>query len=100
MDRMTTTMTPVALVQANLPNFHGTANLYRVLEVTDTFQAGDHFVASATDVPFSGPEVYLFRCDPTGKVTDWSELPGSSRGTLNIDEVLGDAGYVVIVYVD
>jgi hypothetical protein len=97
---MTMTTTPVALIRENLPDFHGTANLYRVLEANDTFKAGDHFVASATDVPFSGPEVYLFRTDPTGKVTDWSELPGSSRGTLDIDEVLGAAGYAVIVYVD
>lgn len=43
-----------------------------------------HFViTSAADVIYSGPETYIFPANSLGEVTDWGELPGSLRGSLN-----------------
>ena len=53
-------------------------------------------VVSAADVPFSGPETYIFPADFTGKVTDWSELPGSQRGEVSHADALADMGYTVV----
>lgn len=49
----------------------------------------------AVDVPFSGPETYIFPCDEKGKVLDWCELEGSFRGRLDLEEALHRAGYEV-----
>ena len=68
--------------------FQGTAILYRL-------ESGDYIVASAAFVMFSGPETYLFKADENGKVTDWGELEGSRRGTLDIDSVMIEAGYEI-----
>lgn len=50
---------------------------------------------SAADVPFSGPETYIFPSTDTGEVTDWGELDGSYRGGLDHEEALRGAGYEV-----
>lgn len=50
---------------------------------------------SAVDVPFSGPETYIFASDEDGEILDWEELPGSYRGGLNIERALVGAGYRV-----
>lgn len=52
--------------------------------------------ASAARVPYSGPEVYLFHCDSRGEVLDWSEQPGSRRGTLDIARVMQETGYRLV----
>lgn len=54
--------------------------------------AYEHILASAADVPYSGPETYLFVCDQEGEVLDWLELPGSQKGILDVGRVLIDAG--------
>ncbi len=52
-----------------------------------------HVLVSAADVPFSGPETYIFPADETGKVLDWGELDGSFRGSLDHARALANAGY-------
>ena len=52
----------------------------------------EYVVVSAVSVPHSGPETYLFPSDQDGDITDWGELPGSQRGTLDTGRVLLDAG--------
>lgn len=56
----------------------------------------EYVVASAVDVPYSGPETYIFPANRDGKIVDWGELNGSMRGTLDIDYAMENAGYVVI----
>jgi hypothetical protein len=50
---------------------------------------------SATNVPYSGPETYIFPCDKKGNVLTWGELEGSYRGGLDHEEALAGAGYEV-----
>ena len=55
-----------------------------------------YVVASAIVARDTGkPETYFFPADKDGKIVGWGELPGSRRGTLDIDVVLGEAGYEV-----
>ncbi len=56
----------------------------------------EYIVASASNVPFTGPEVYLFAADSTGEITEWGELPGSQRRTLDIEGVLRDLDYEIV----
>lgn len=80
-----------------LDGFSGTAELYRMSPPLLDYDGTEHeFVAvSATVAPFSGPETYIFPADEEGNVTGWGELPGSCRGTLDIEGVLEGEGYVV-----
>ena len=52
-----------------------------------------YIVVSASVIRYSGPETYIFGADEDGKIVDWRELRGSSRGHLNHDLALSDAGY-------
>ncbi len=89
MDRSTGTAT---LVRAHLSGFYGDASLYRL----DPPLEGSALVAvSATVAPYTGPETYIFPANSDGSVTDWGELPGSTRGTLSHVEALHGAGYEV-----
>jgi len=55
----------------------------------------EYVVVSAANVPFSGPETYIFGCDANGNVSDWSELEGSFRGGHDHNAALEAAGYDV-----
>lgn len=56
----------------------------------------EYLIVSAADVPYSGPETYVFPADANGKVVDRGELPGSFRGALDharaIEGFLAEAG--------
>lgn len=54
-----------------------------------------YLVVSAADVPFSGPETYIFKSDSKGEVLSYSELPGSFRGALDHKRALENAGFEV-----
>lgn len=90
------------LVMKNLPGATGVAHLYRLdppieqRDWDDTLVATHEFVrVSATVVPYSGAETYIFPADSDGEVIDWSELDGSYRGGLDHAEALRGAGYEV-----
>lgn len=86
-------------------DFRGTAHLFR-LDPPVTYRnytidgtvalTSDHVIVSAADVPFSGPETYIFPANTAGGIADWGELEGSFRGGLDIEEALGRAGYEVV----
>lgn len=76
----------IKLVKGNLPQFRGTAHLYKT--------CGGHIVVSA-GVVGGEPEVLLFAADGDGNVLDRRELRGSQSGTLDINLVLAQAGYEV-----
>jgi hypothetical protein len=90
------------VVKANLPNFAGTATLYRCSpplecsEYDDEQAPVEYVIASAAVAMFSGPETYLFPATADGEVTGWGELPGSQRGTLSHGAVFADLGYEVV----
>lgn len=44
-----------------------------------------------------GPETYIFRADADGHVTDWMELRGSAKGTLDHATVLASVDYAVVL---
>ena len=66
---------------------------YDYTEETEVLTLVDHVIVSAVDVPFSGHETYIFQCDETGVVLDWSEMPGSFRGALDHERALNGLGY-------
>lgn len=95
------------LIQANLPNYKGAANLYRLdppmvyaewryEDDTHIEKQYEYVLVSAAVVPFEGPETYIFPADSEGNVTDFSELPGSYRGGLNHKKALRGAGYEMV----
>ncbi len=81
--------------------WRGDARLYRLdppMTVEDhegVLESCEHVVVSAVDVPWSGPETYIFGADADGNVPRMSELPGSFRGDRDHARALGDAGYEV-----
>jgi len=66
----------------DLSGFTGTAKLWRIFDDGDKVH---YIISSATKVWFedSRPETYLFPSDASGNVTDWLELPGSEKDTLD-----------------
>ena len=91
------------LIKKNLPNFNGVAHLYRLDPPLKDYERGsenifyEYVVVSATVVIYTGAETYIFGADKEGNIVNWSDLPGSCRGTLNHEEVLRDAGYDTFV---
>lgn len=55
-----------------------------------------YVIASGANVPYSGPETYLFPANEKGEITDWRELEGSFRGGIDCDRAIENAGYVVV----
>lgn len=53
----------------------------------------DYIVVSSVIRHSGQPETYIFGADEDGKIVDWRELRGSSRGHLSHDLALSDAGY-------
>jgi len=41
-------------------------------------------------------EVYLFGANKAGQIVDWVELPGSQKGTRDIEQPLRDLGYEIV----
>jgi len=77
--------------------FRGDAALYHLSEPVAVDSDGtittQHVIVSAADVPYSGPETYIFPANADGKITGWSEMDGSRRGTLSHTEVIEAAGW-------
>jgi hypothetical protein len=81
-----------------LTGWTGDARLYRVEPPLEGYAL---VVVSATVVPFSGPETYIFGAKPDAEtasdvVADWGELAGSYRGGLDHETALGNAGYSLV----
>lgn len=86
-----------------LDGFNGVAKLYKLdpplmLTDWDDNPKGDaeYVVVSAANVPYSGPETYIFQADKDGEITDWSELDGSFSGDLDHQRALSGAGYAAV----
>ena len=73
-------------------SFMGDARIYRM---EPPYEDSEYVVVSGVDVPFSGPETYIFKSDADGSVKDFGELPGSFRGDINHARALRNAGYEV-----
>ncbi len=56
----------------------------------------DHVIVSASMVPGSGPETYIFAADETGHITCWTEMDGSEKGHLDHEQALRDGGYRIV----
>lgn len=55
----------------------------------------DTVVVSGVYALFSGPETYIFPGTVDGEVTDWIELEGSFRGSIDHEAALKGMGYEV-----
>jgi len=56
----------------------------------------EYVVISAKDLPVSGPETYIFESDLEGKITNFNEIQGSIKGTLNHDDAIANAGWELV----
>ncbi len=88
----------------DMAGFRGHASLYRLdppatvndwATGSEEIRTTEYVVVSAVDVPFSGPETYIFPANADGEVTDWGEMEGSFRGALDHQRALLDAGYSI-----
>jgi hypothetical protein len=56
---------------------------------------GEHPYVLASAIPRAfdtmEPETYIFPATSDGKVSDWGELDGSKRGTMNIEAIMSKA---------
>lgn len=82
-------------------NMSGDASLYKLSE---PLEGNEYVIVSAVNLEVSlgmilpewqKTETYIFPADEDGEVIDWSELPGSQKGTLDHADALRDAGYEV-----
>ena len=80
-----------------LTGFTGVAKLYKVSPAIEGYSGEKykHVIVSATVAMFSGPETYIFGATEEGEIADWSELPGSIRGSFSHEEALNEAGYQI-----
>lgn len=92
-------MNKATLIAAALPGFRGTVNLYKLdvpLRSNWTDASYEYVAVSAADVPYSGPETYIFGADENGEIADWADLHGSFRGALDHAQALRNAGYEIV----
>ena len=103
-------MSKTATFIKEAPDFRGDARLYAISppleghswdedengKYIDTTHQYEYVIVSATVVPFSGPETYIFGADATGKVLGWLELRGSFKGGLDHEKALRGAGYEIL----
>ena len=68
------------IINYNLKNDNG---IRQVLATHD----GEYYVVSHSTL-MSEPEIFIFKCDKNGTITDWREVGGRKYATL--DEVLSD----------
>lgn len=64
-------------------------------EVCPPLCGNAYVITSAVDVPYTGPETYVFAASHDGEIVDWTELPGSYRGGLSAEEAITGAGYTL-----
>lgn len=93
-------MKTATLVRSNLTNFATAAYLYRLSEPLFDYRGKLSAVyviviAGAAVTGDHGPETYIFPSSSEGDVVSWSELPGSTTGTLDHEMALRNAGYEV-----
>lgn len=82
--------TNTAQLVRKLTGFTGSAALYKL---DPPVPSGEYVVVSASTVPYSGPETYIFPATADGEISDWGELDGSFKGALDHAEALEGAGY-------
>ena len=77
-----------------LKDWRGDARVYRLSKPLEGFS---HVVVSAANVPFSGPETFIFGGTNEKGEVEWKELTGSFKGDLDHARALRDAGYESIL---
>jgi len=91
---------------AQLADWRGDARVFELSEPTEyegyngeyVPMKTSYIIVSAADVPYSGPETYIFPARKVGDVfepIDMMELEGSYRGGLDHAEALEGAGYAI-----
>lgn len=76
----------------HIESMRGAAHLY---ELSEPLEEHQYVVVSAVNVPFGGPETYIFPADREGNIINWGELDGSFKGALDHSRALKNAGYEV-----
>lgn len=74
-----------------LNDWRGDARLYQLSEPLD----GNEYVVVSGISNRWGTETYIFGADQSGEITNWGELEGSFKGSIDHAEALEGAGYEV-----
>ena len=77
----------------------GHARLYRVVPPMRDYddEPHDYVIVSAVEVPYEGPETYIFPAHANSdEPTAWLEMPGSQKDTLSHERVLHALGYRIV----
>lgn len=79
----------------DLTGWRGQAKLWKLSEPVTTHEwhggppsITEYVVTSAADVPFSGPETYVFHATAEGEPVNWLEVDGSFKGSLDHDRAI------------
>lgn len=67
--------------------------IQRLYKMTPPLEGHEYVIVSAVNAMFSGPETFIFPADENGKITNFFELDGSFKGSLEHKEALDNAGY-------
>ncbi|HEY6117458.1 MAG TPA: hypothetical protein VI172_16010 [Candidatus Dormibacteraeota bacterium] len=86
-------MSKTATFIKHIQGWRGDARLYRL---SPPHEASPHVIVSATEVPYLGPETYIFPATDEGSIVSWSEMEGSYRGGLDHAQALRNAGYEIL----
>lgn len=54
------------------------------------------FIVSSAATVLGKPEVYLFEATEDGLITNWCELSGSLKGTLDHEKAIKEAGWEIV----
>ena len=93
-------MNKIATLVKPLDGYKGKAALYKLSEPLasswglEQDKKYEHVVVSSV-VTYSGPETLIFGADESGDVYSFLELHGSSRGHMDHEQALRDAGYEI-----
>lgn len=73
-----------------------TKGVAKTYELTPPLEGHKIVVVSAALLSGSGPETYIFPGSIHKGITNYGELAGSQKGTLDHEQVLRDLGYKII----
>lgn len=78
-------------IHKRLQEMSGDARLY---QLSEPHEGNEYVVVSGISNNW-GTETYIFPADASGEITDWGELYGSFKGSIDHAEALRGAGYEV-----
>jgi hypothetical protein len=74
--------------------FNGRSN-QRLYRCNPPLDGHEYVIVSGADAFGQGEETYIFPATKKGVVSNWGELHGSYKGSINHEQALKNAGYKI-----